>query len=414
MDRLKSRWVLWRPLCYGAALLLGIGSGLSSNPFLQGVATVIADVFVRIFKCMSLPLIFLSLVNALGQQGTLGAGKLPWRRTLFYTFSTTAIAAAVSCLLYLIIQPANIGGTVNQLSGGEATSDAGYLSHISDLIPNSIFSPFLEHQVVGVMLLAVLFGTALRSVAQEKSGASLLLFFNGLHTLFLTITRWVVAILPVGLFGFVTTAVMQLQQGGEIRHLASYLAVVVCANLIQGIVILPLWLKWNQISPWGTMRAMFPAISLAFFSKSSTTTLPLTIEMAEQRLKIAPQISRFVLPICTTINMNGCAAFIFTTAIYLMQNHGMEISGATLASWIIISTLAAIGNAGVPMGCFLLSSSLVATMGIPLTILGMILPFYTLIDMVETALNVWSDSCVAVVVNKKSAKINSSYLSVPP
>jgi Na+/H+-dicarboxylate symporter len=113
------------------------------------------------------------------------------------------------------------------------------------------------------------------------------------------------------------------------------------------------------------------------------------------------------LPFCTSLNMNGCAAFIFTTVIYLMQNHGMDITPITLFIWIIIASIAAVGNAGVPMGCFFLSASLLASMNIPITLMGVILPFYSLIDMIETALNVWSDSCVATVVDKKNRAYSS-------
>ena len=177
----------------------------------------------------------------------------------------------------------------------------------------------------------------------------------------------------------------------DIAALGEYLTIVVLANVIQGFVVLPLWLKSNGIKPFEAMKGMFPALSIAFFSKSSAGTLPVTIEMAEQNLKINPKISRFVLPLCTSINMNGCAAFIFTTVIYLMQNNAMDISLSTMVIWIFIATIAAVGNAGVPMGCFFLSASLLASMNVPITLLGIILPFYSIIDMIETSLNVWSD-----------------------
>jgi Na+/H+-dicarboxylate symporter len=149
------------------------------------------------------------------------------------------------------------------------------------------------------------------------------------------------------------------------------------------------------------MKNMLPALSLAFFSKSSVGTLPVTMETFEKNLNVKPEISRFVLPLCTSINMNGCAAFIFTTVIYLMQNNGMHVSLGTMGLWVVVATISAIGNAGIPMGCFFLSVSLLASMNVPITLLGFILPFYGLIDMLETALNVWSDSCVVKVVNDK-------------
>ncbi|GAO97542.1 proton glutamate symport protein [Caedimonas varicaedens] len=195
--------------------------------------------------------------------------------------------------------------------------------------------------------------------------------------------------------------VIQLRKGLDISGIGEYLAIVILANAVQGLVVLPLWLRWQGISPFQTMRKVMPALSIAFFSKSSTGTLPMTIQCAEKNLKVSPGIAQFVLPLCTTINMNGCAAFIFSTVIYLSQSHGIEITFMTMISWIIIATIAAIGNAGVPMGCFFLSASLLSSMGVPLTLLGLILPFYNIIDMIETSLNVWSDVCVTQVIDRK-------------
>ena len=122
---------------------------------------------------------------------------------------------------------------------------------------------------------------------------------------------------------------------------------------------------------------------------------------AEDNLKVDKRVSRFVLPICTTINMNGCAAFILITSIYLLQNAGIDIGFGTIVAWIFIATFAAVGNAGVPMGCYFLTLSLVSSMNVPVALMGIILPVYAVIDMIETALNVWSDSCVANIVNKE-------------
>jgi Na+/H+-dicarboxylate symporter len=98
--------------------------------------------------------------------------------------------------------------------------------------------------------------------------------------------------------------------------------------------------------------------------------------------------------------MNGCAAFILVTSLFVMQNAGIELSVSTMLIWLVISVVSAIGNAGVPMGCYFLTFSLMSGMGVPVAILGMILPIYTIIDMIETAENVWSDSCICAAVNK--------------
>jgi Na+/H+-dicarboxylate symporter len=145
---------------------------------------------------------------------------------------------------------------------------------------------------------------------------------------------------------------------------------------------------------------MMPAVLMALFTKSSAATLPVTMETAEKRLGIKKNVARFVLPICTTINMNGCAAFILVTSLFVMQQDGTELSLGTILLWLLISVVSAVGNAGVPMGCFFLTLSLMSGIGAPVAVLGIILPIYTIIDMVETAENVWSDSCVSAMVDR--------------
>ncbi len=382
-------------------IILGLACGLSGISFLQTFGSFISDIFIKIFKCISLPIIALSLIVTLSSYQSDSSGKKIWQRTIFYTISTTIVAAALSCLLYLLINPNNVQ-VLNNKEPIPKTLSTTYLEHISNIIPSSIFSPFFEHQVISVLLIGIVTGIAIRFIPDPDSKKTIVYFFQGAHSLFLVITKWVVALIPLGLFGFITVTVMQIKDGMEFKGIGEYLAIIVLANLIQGFVILPLWLKSNGIKPFQAMRGMLPALSLAFFTKSSAGALPVTIETAEKNLKINPKVSRFVLPLCTSINMNGCAAFIFTTVIFLMQNNGIEITITTMVTWILISTIAAIGNAGVPMGCFFLSASLLASMNVPIALLGVILPFYSLIDMLETSLNVWSDSCVAKVVNERS------------
>jgi Na+/H+-dicarboxylate symporter len=385
---------------YTIMIILGLISGYSDNIFLQKSGLFIADVFIRIFKCLSLPIIALSIIVTLANYSTDGMMRGIWRRAITYTLGTTIIAASISCLLYLLIKPGMIE-TINPLTAVPSSSDFNYFAHLSQLIPETIFSPFLDHQVMSVLLLGIGIGIAIGFIQDMALRQAVMHFFCGFHALFMVITGWIITIIPLGLYGFITTTVVQLRGGMVIKGIGEYLLIIMLANLIQGFIILPLWLRLQGIRPFLAMKGMLPALSVAFFSKSSVGTLPITIKTAETNLGIKPKISRFVLPLCTSLNMNGCAAFIFVTVIYLMQNHGIHVSPAMMVLWVVIATISAIGNAGVPMGCYFLSASLLASMNIPITLMGVILPFYALIDMLETALNVWSDSCVAQVINQK-------------
>ncbi len=385
---------------YTIVISLGIVSGILNFEGLNNIAVMMSDAFIKIFKCLSLPLISLSMIVTITSYHSDMQMKRISQKTLCYTLVTTVTAAIVACMLYALINPT----TPQMISLGDDVPpirDISYLQHISQLIPSHIFEPFMEHNVMSVLLMAIVTGSAIRFIPDDRHREVVSGFFQGLHSIFITLTRWVIKIIPLALYSFITVTVLQLRKGLDISGIGEYLAIVILANAVQGLVVLPLWLRWQGISPFQTMRKVMPALSIAFFSKSSTGTLPVTIQCAEKNLEVSPGIARFVLPLCTTINMNGCAAFIFSTVIYLSQSHGIEITFMTMISWIIIATIAAIGNAGVPMGCFFLSASLLSSMGVPLTLLGLILPFYSIIDMIETSLNVWSDVCVTQVIDQK-------------
>lgn len=390
-------------IVYAVMILLGILAGEFNIPVLKELGLILADIFIRLFKCISLPIIAFSIIVTLANYNMEGTMRHVWKRAMTYTLSTTLIAATISCLMYLLIQPESVS-EVNAASMLN-TQQFNYFTHLSTIIPATFITPFLEQQVIGVLIISLVIGIAIRFIPDEDAKQTVKSFFRGIHGLLMVITRWIIALIPLGIFGFVTTTVVQFNQGANIHGIGSYLLVVVLANLVQGFIVLPLWLKSQGIAPFKAMKGMMPALSVAFFSKSSVGTLPITMDVAEKNLQVQPRISRFVLPLCTSLNMNGCAAFIFATVIYLMQNHGMPISLPIMGLWIMIATIAAIGNAGVPMGCFFLSASLLASMNVPITLMGIILPFYTLIDMVETALNVWSDACVTKVVDDKLKKV---------
>jgi len=117
-------------------------------------------------------------------------------------------------------------------------------------------------------------------------------------------------------------------------------------------------------------------------------------------LKVSPQVSRITFPLCTTINMNACAAFILVTFLFVASSHGLTFTLTQKILWIFIATIVAVGNAGVPMGCFFLTNALLSSFNIPVELMGIILPFYGVLDMLETSINLWSDSCVTVIVDK--------------
>ena len=298
-------------LLWIGALVVGAAIGMAQVGWIDNIMAFIASVYTRLFQLLAVPTIVLAVITTLSTLGGQKDSGRIFRTALKYTILTTVAAAAVGLVLYIIVAPGNLPsdlinkiGNVSESIGVDETS---YTEHFLSVVPNNIVRPFLEGNVLSLILIAFAVGIAL--------------------------------------------------------------------------------------------SRMMPAVLMALFTKSSAATLPVTMDTSERRLGVSSKVARFVLPICTTINMNGCATFILVTSLFVMQNGGIELTIPTMLLWLLLSVVSAIGNAGVPMGCFFLTLSLMTGIGAPVAIMGIILPVYTIIDMIETAENVWSDSCVAAMTD---------------
>jgi len=270
------------------------------------------------------------------------------------------------------------------------------------MFPTNLVEVFMNNNVFGAALISAALGFAILALPNNQR-THLHTLFSSLFQALLKITSFIIRFIPLGIWAFTTLFLQQiLDDYRSIAPLSYYIICVVGANLVQGLIVLPLLLKLKGISPIKTFSTVYPALMTAFFSKSSSAALPLTIECATGRGKLSKKVANFSLPLCSVINMNACAAFILITVLFISAQAGVYFSLPMMFFWIILSTLAAIGNASVPMGCYFLASAFLVGMGIPIHLMGIILPIYAFIDMLETALNVWSDVSITTIVNKEA------------
>lgn len=394
-----------------AALVVGAILGLLGINWLNEIMNFVATVYTRLFQLLAVPTIVLAVISTFATFGSKGSGKI-FGRTLTYTLLTTFAAAAVGAILYVLIAPGNLpidsvaGVDLKSLSQESGLSNhfqpsVTYSEHILSVIPNNIVKPFLEGNVLSLLLLAFAIGIGLSKLPESENKAVVIKGLLGLQELLFLLIRWLIWTLPLGIVAFSAQLSAQVSAGVVADSIGKYVLVVLGGNVIQFFIVLPLFLLARGLNPVHVLGRMMPAVLMALFTKSSAATLPVTMDTAENRLGIRKNVARFVLPICTTINMNGCAAFILVTSLFVMQQGGTPLTVGTIFLWILISVISAVGNAGVPMGCYFLTLSLMSGIGAPIAVLGIILPIYTIIDMVETAENVWSDSCVAALVDRQ-------------
>ncbi len=398
MTKQTKQVILWVGALAAGAILGSLHIGA-----VDSVCNFVATVFTRLFQFTAVPAISVSVLTTLAMLGgNKETGKI-FRRTIMYTLLTTLAASIIAAILFFAINPETLSSSAFEGAATEKIQNmnsSSYLDYFISAIPNNIVNPFVTGNVLSVLIVSFAFGFAISRMKESEKKTAILNVIHGFQELVFMIIGWIIAILPVGIVAFTAQLVSEMSAGIVAGSIGKYTAVVLSGNLIQFFIVLSLFLLVRGINPVKHFKNMIPAILTALFTKSSAATLPVTMDCAENRVKCDKKFTRFILPMCTTINMNGCAAFILVTSLFVMKQGGVDLNLITVITWILISVISAVGNAGVPMGCFFLTLSLMAGKGMPIGVMGIILPIYSVIDMIETAVNIYSDSCVCAMTNK--------------
>ncbi len=387
-----------------AALALGGLLGALHISWITAICNAVAEIFTRLFKLLAVPTIALAVTTTLATLGTHRQTTKIFLRTLAYTLLTTFASALVGLILFRLIAPGNLeASAIEEAASSVSPQTMSYTDHLLSVVPENFLGSLLNGNVLSVIFLAAAVGLTLAIRRESPQVQALTQVIMGMQEVLFTLIRGLVWILPVGIVAFASQFAGQFGTWVS-GALGKYVLVVLAGNLIQFFLVLPCFLLIHKLNPLKVFRAMLPAVLMAFFTKSSAATLPVTVASAENNLKARPEVARFILPLCCTINMNGCAAFILVTSLFVMQNSGIALTLPLMILWVFISVFSAIGNAGVPMGCYFLTLALMASVGAPLGVMGLILPIFSVIDMVETGENVWSDCCICAIVDKAVGK----------
>ena len=385
------------------ALVIGAVLGLLHITAIDSICNFVATIFTRLFKFTAVPAIAVSILTTLASLGgNKETGKI-FRRTLMYTLLTTLAASTIAAVLFFVIKPEVLSASVYEGVAAEKLANMNsstFLDYFIQAIPDNILYPFVSGNVLSILIVSFVFGFAISKMQESDKKTAILNVINGFQEMVFKVIGWIIAILPIGIIAFTAQLINEMSAHIAMESIGKYVAVILSGNLIQFFIVLSIFLLIRGINPAKHFKNMIPAILTALFTKSSAATLPVTMDCVENRVKCDKKFSRFILPMCTTINMNGCAAFILVTSLFVMKNGGVQLDLFTVITWILISVISAVGNAGVPMGCFFLTLSLMAGKGMPIGVMGVILPIYAVIDMIETAVNIYSDSCVCAMTNK--------------
>jgi len=267
------------------------------------------------------------------------------------------------------------------------------------MIPTNIVKAAANGQMLGLIFFSLLFGFFMSRLEEEQK-ITLDNFWQGVFQTMMAITMFVMKFAPIGVFGLVAKTITATGFSA-FQPLLLFFITVILALAFHAFITLALLLKYiGKVNPLRHYSAMAPAMLTAFSTASSSGTLPITIKCVEKNACVSNQTSSFVLPLGATINMDGTALYECVAAMFIAQAYGLDLNFTTQFTIVLVALLTSIGVAGIPAASLVAITVILGVIGLPLEGIGMLLVTDRILDMLRTAVNVFSDSCCAVIVAK--------------
>jgi len=365
--------------------------------------------FLRALKMLIIPLILTSIISGMTK---IGSGKNIGRlslKTFGYYIITSTLAIVTGLFFVNIIKPGQNSSIVfvEQVAGLEEAGD-NFGSILLNIIPENIFKEMANGNVLPIIFFGILVGYFTTQLVKTQK-ESLSNLFDSLFELMMKITMFIIKFTPFGVFAIVAKVVADHSDLFSLmEQMGLYMLTVILALAVHAMITLPLLVKFiGKAKPLKHFHAMRIPLLTAFSTSSSGATLPLTMDAVEKKAGVSNKITSFTLPLGATINMDGTALYECVAALFIAQVYGQDITLAQQFLIVFTALIASIGAAAIPMAGLVMITVVLSVIGIPLEGVGLIIAVDRILDMFRTSVNVWSDSCGAVIIAKSEGeKIN--------
>ncbi len=386
---------------YGAI----ITKSLYWNPGVGYIAWM-GDLFIRALKMLIIPLVFASLISGVSN---LGGGDNLGRlgiKTIGYYMLTSTLAIITGLFFVNIIKP-GVGADTSfeQEVDGLATSAGTIGQTLMEIIPTNIFQSMTNGKMLPIIFFSILLGFFINKIG-DKPRMVLTNFFNAFFELMMKVTMWVIQFTPLGILGIVAKTVAdQDDLMGLVSSMGLYMGTVLIALATHAFITLPVLTKFiGKADPIKHFRNVTTPLMTAFSTSSSGATLPLTMTAVEENDGVSNKITSFTLPLGATINMDGTALYELVAAMFIAQAYGFDMSITEQIIMVAAALLSSIGAAAIPMAGMVMLTIVLSAVGLPLEGIGLILAVDRILDMFRTSVNVWSDTCGAVIIAKSEGE----------
>ncbi|MGU3575717.1 dicarboxylate/amino acid:cation symporter [Brucellaceae bacterium C25G] len=382
----------------------------------------IGTIFVQMLRALVPPLVFTAIVASIANLAVLNnAAKLVWQTLLWFAI-TSFIAVLIGIALGLIIQP-GIGSGVLESAAKAPASSGSWLDFLKGLIPANIIgieavtrlngtaaATQLNFNVLQILVVAITIGVA--AIKIGDAAKPFLAFNQSLLVIVRKILWWVIRLTPIGTIGLLGRAVAQY--GWDTLSQLTWYAIAIYIGLaIVLFVVYPLVLIIHGLKPSRFFAGAWPAIQLAFVSRSSIGTLPVTETVTERNLGVPREYSAFAVPLGATTKMDGCAAiYPAISAIFIAQYFGIQLGLQEYVLIVFVSVLGSAATAGMTGAVVMLTLTL-STLGLPLEGVGLLLAIDPILDMGRTAVNVAGQALVPTIVSKREGILNEEIYNSP-
>ena len=410
--QLKLHWQILIALLFAVL----VGWLVSPETTILGVSLVsvfdfVGKLFLNALKMIIVPLIVSSIIMGVSNLGSGDAFGRLGGKTLGYYVLTSTFAILIGIAVVNIMQPGIVGGEPAKDMLGLSTDTSEVMEKVEGksagdvvgiflrMIPTNVVDAAAQGQMLGIIFFSLLFGFFMTKIKQEL-GNTLKSFWQAVFEVMMLITDLVMKFAPIGVFALVAK-VVTVSGFDAFKPLLVFFFTVIIALLIHIVIIMPLLLRFiGGVSPIKHYQAMAPALLTAFSTASSSATLPVTIDCVQDRAGVSNRVTSFVLPLGATVNMDGTALYECVAAMFIAQAYGLDLTLGTQVTIVILALMTSIGVAGIPSASLVAIAIILAAIGLPAEGIGLILAVDRVLDMCRTAVNVFSDSCGAVIIGR--------------
>ena len=381
--------------------LIGIILGILTGIYFKEVSLdlkIVGNAFLNLLKMITIPLIFASLFVSITNLSSVSDLKNLGGKAILYYFSTTALAVFTGLLVVNVI---GFGENINfeHSSVNSLNKEFSFESLISSFIPSNIIQSFSQGKVLHVIVFTILFGLSVFYI-EERKKQILVNFIDSFNDSILVMAKWIIKLSPIGVFALIAYVVAE-KGLNTLFSLWHYVVLVIIGLLFHAVFNLGLiGFIFGKFNPVKYFLKVKEAILVAFSTSSSSATLPVSIEVAEEKAGITKKVAGFILPLGATINMDGTALYEAVAAMFIAHVYGIDLTITQQIIIFVTASIAAIGAAGIPSAGLVTMTLVFSAVGLPVEGIALILAVDRFLDMLRTAINVWGDLVGAKIINR--------------